>query len=379
MRKCEHWSLMENSLNSTEEKLIIAAFREGILSCSVRDHRIVRLNFERENSSLVGNIYVGRVQRILRNLEAAFLDLGETLPAYCDLKTAGAPVYTDSTVHTRLREGDEILVRVKKDAHKTKGPLVSARFSPPEAEELLSRAAYRKAPALLYGAPPFWKRLAEHAGRGQSKNSGTAAAGTVAGIITDIPHVYTALTGAAPETEPEYRKKLPEAFRPAAAPRYMKNSSVSVRFHESGRLPLSALWSLETAVKEATERKIWLKSGGSLVIDPVEAMTVIDVNTAKTTRGRERQETIRRTDSEAAAEIMRQLQLRNLSGMILADFIDLRDKADRDALMEQLRTLAAEDPVPTQIVDITRLHLVEITRQKSGKTLAEQLREAGGK
>lgn len=367
---------MENSLNNTEEKLIVAAFRNGILSCSVRNHSIVRLNFERENSSLVGNIYVGRVQHILRNLEAAFLDLGETLPAYCDLKTAENPVYADKVSHTRLREGDEILVRVKKDAHKAKGPLVSARFSVSEAEELLAMAVYRKAPSLLYSAPPFWKQLAERARHGQTQNDGASIPGELSEIITDIPHVYTALTGAAPEEEPEYRKKLPEAFRPAAASQYMKNSSVPVRFHEGSRLPLSALWSLETAVKEATERKIWLKSGGSLVIDPVEAMTVIDVNTAKTIRGKERQETIRRTDTEAAAEIMRQLQLRNLSGIILADFIDLRDKADRGALLKQLRKLAAEDPVPTQIVDITRLHLVEITRQKSGKTLAEQLREA---
>ena len=138
-------------------------------------------------------------------------------------------------------------------------------------------------------------------------------------------------------------------------------------------LPLKSLYSLETAVSSATDRRVWLKSGGYLVIDPVEAMTVIDVNTGKTDKKGSKDDIIRLTDREAAEEAMRQLRLRNLSGIILIDFIDMKEEADREALMRLLRERAKNDPNGTEIVDITKLNLVEIVRRKKGRTLAEQL------
>lgn len=156
----------------------------------------------------------------------------------------------------------------------------------------------------------------------------------------------------------------------------MQHSSLPVRFYADSDIPLSALWSLETAVKEATNRKVWLKSGGYLVIDPVEAMTVIDVNSGKNIRGGGKEQLIRKTDEEAAVEVMRQLRLRNLSGIVIVDFIDLRASEDRQLLLKQLRRLASLDPMKTTVVDITKLNLVEIIRQKSGKTLSDQLRSS---
>lgn len=344
-------------------KLIICAFRGGILSSLSAEGRITLLNYEREGSSLVGNIYLARVQNILKNLDAAFLDIGEKQPAYLSFGREKTLHHADGTVQSSLKAGDEILVKIKKDAHKTKGPLASSEFPELKEKELLQKAVFSKAPTLLRRTLPFFAQLAETTPLPDE-------------IITDIPVVYAALTGEEPRLPKLYQEKLPARFRRESPPVLSLSSSVPVRFYADEALPLTALWSLETALKEATERRVWLKSGGTLIIDPVEAMTVIDVNTGKNIQGNDRQETIRKTDLEAADEVMRQLRLRNLSGIILVDFIDLRRREDRAALMDRLHALALLDPVKTQIVDITRLHLVEITRQKSGQTLAEQLTAA---
>ena len=372
-------------------KLILASFRGGILSASVRNGVIVQLNFECGHSSLVGNLYAAKVKKIQRNLEAAFLDIGEALPAYYAYGFGPNPVYLDSAPHPALREGDEILVRIKKDAQKTKGPTAVSDFPERTDPEFIRRAAFRKAPGCIKRADPFWKKLAvewseellnpcprEETAEKKSAQTGALAenADPEYEVITDIPEIYRELTGEDPEEAESYAKRLPTPFRRGPTLRKMQHSSLPVRFYADSDIPLSALWSLETAVKEATNRKVWLKSGGYLVIDPVEAMTVIDVNSGKNIRGGGKEQLIRKTDEEAAVEVMRQLRLRNLSGIVIVDFIDLRASEDRQLLLKQLRRLASLDPMKTTVVDITKLNLVEIIRQKSGKTLSDQLRSS---
>ena len=125
-------------------------------------------------------------------------------------------------------------------------------------------------------------------------------------------------------------------------------------------------------MERALEKKVWLKSGGYLVIEPTEAMVVIDVNSGKYSAKKQQRETIFRINREAAEEIARQLRLRNLSGIILVDFIDMDDPEDREALLRFLGGILKEDPVKTILVDMTPLGLVEITRKKIRKPLYEQ-------
>ena len=125
-------------------------------------------------------------------------------------------------------------------------------------------------------------------------------------------------------------------------------------------------------MERALEKKVWLKSGGYLVIEPTEAMVVIDVNSGKYSAKKQQRETIFRINREAAEEIARQLRLRNLSGIILVDFIDMDDPEDREALLRFLGGILKEDPVKTILVDMTPLGLVEITRKKVRKPLYEQ-------
>ena len=124
---------------------------------------------------------------------------------------------------------------------------------------------------------------------------------------------------------------------------------------------------------EALQKKVWLKSGGYLVIEPTEAMTVIDVNSGKYAGKKNFRDTIRKINLEAAAEIACQLRLRNLSGIIIADFIDMDRPEDQEELMTVLTDWCGRDPVKTTVVDMTRLGLVEITRKKIRKPFREQM------
>ena len=123
--------------------------------------------------------------------------------------------------------------------------------------------------------------------------------------------------------------------------------------------------------------KVWLKNGGYLVIQPTEALVSIDVNTGKAiSKKKDVQKTFLKVNLEAATQIARQLRLRNLSGMILIDFIDMKDADYNKQLMDRLRTEFAKDPVKTILVDMTKLGLVEVTRKKVRKSLYEQIKDA---
>ena len=138
-------------------------------------------------------------------------------------------------------------------------------------------------------------------------------------------------------------------------------------------LSLSKLYSLEGRLEAALRERVWLKSGGYLIIQPTEALTVIDVNSGKSIAKKKAQEHYLKINLEAAEEIALQLRLRNLSGIIIVDFIDMKSEEDNELLLKTLRTCIRADSVPVQVVDMTKLHLVEITRKKVKKTLAEQL------
>lgn len=146
-----------------------------------------------------------------------------------------------------------------------------------------------------------------------------------------------------------------------------------VRLYQDKSLSLSKLYSLESRMDTALKPKVWLKSGGYLIIEPTEALTVIDVNSGKNDAGRVPAEAIRKLNLEAAEEIAIQLRLRNLSGIILVDFVNMAEEKSGRELLEHLRELVRHDRMKTTVVDITPLGLVEITRKKGNPPLAEQL------
>ena len=176
---------------------------------------------------------------------------------------------------------------------------------------------------------------------------------SLAEIVTDIPKVWDRIRAYLLEKEPDILSCL--------------------RFYEDGQFPLTKLYSLEQVMDRALSQKVWLKSGGSLIIQPTEALTVIDVNTGRSVSGN--QEQYLKLNLEAAKEAARQIRLRNLSGIILIDFINLSGQEDRELLLHTMRELTAADPVKTEVIDLTKLDLMEITRKKGRPPLYEAIRK----
>ena len=148
-----------------------------------------------------------------------------------------------------------------------------------------------------------------------------------------------------------------------------------LRLYDDADFPLGKLYSTQTALEKALREKAWLKNGGYLVIQPTEALTVIDVNSGKSIAGKGRnEEGILKINLEAAREAARQIRLRNLSGIIIIDFINMDAEENVERLMREFRIHLAKDPIQATLVDITPLNLVEVTRKKVHKPLYEQVR-----
>ena len=173
-------------------------------------------------------------------------------------------------------------------------------------------------------------------------------------ITTDIPEVYDRVYGYFKEYRPKDLDKL--------------------CFYEDKLLSLPALYNIKREMGRALEKRVWLPSGGYLIIEPTEAMTVIDVNSGRNTRKMSKEELIFLTNKEAAKEIARQLILRNISGICIVDFIDMGTEKQQEELLHLFRMELKKDKIPVALVDITRLGLVELTRKKVQKSLREQLR-----
>lgn len=144
-------------------------------------------------------------------------------------------------------------------------------------------------------------------------------------------------------------------------------------WYEDQLTTLAKKENLEYHVKQALDKRVDLPSGGFLVIEPTEALTAIDVNSGKQLGGR-KNTFLYSVNQEAAREIARQIRLRGISGLILVDFINMPEKEQEERLLGFLQGLVREDPVPTKVVDMTALHLVELTRKKIRRPLAEQMK-----
>ncbi len=385
-------------------KLIITKWNGRLLTALISDKEILELSLE-EESSILGNIYIGKVNKIVKNLNSAFVDLGGGRSGYYSLVDNPVSIFAGQE-KKRLTAGDEIVVQVAKDAVKTKDPVLTANLSfagkyavvtagkkvvgfsakitdrqwkedvRPRLEaltkgnagvivrtnaygmekelmreaayligqyqKLLQDAKYRTCYSLLHQEEAFY-----------IKSLKGCPSGTLAEVVTDEKTVFDTL------------ERWMRIHQPEDLPR--------LRLYQDKMVTLGRVYSLDTAMRRACDKRVWLKSGGYLVIEPTEAMVVIDVNTGKYSGKKNLDDTIRMINLEAAREICHQLRLRNLSGIIMIDFIDMKEESDQELLLEELRLCAACDPVKISVVDMTKLGLVELTRKKGKRPLWEQV------
>lgn len=357
----------------------------------------------------LGNIYVGKVSSIVKNIGAAFVDIAPGLSCYYPYQDHTEPVFVRKTSKKPLAVSDEILVQIQQERIKTKAPMVSSNLNlagryavitsenkrigissrlRPETRENLKTLISRHYPG-PYGV--IVRTNAAEAPEEDLLSEITFLSGQMDDLIRKA--ASRACFCCMYHSEPKYLDFLRNVYSSdlgeivtdqkdifeqlcAYCSRYEDMKGISVRLYEDDSYPLSALYNMERLLERAVSKKVWLPSGGFLVIEPTEALTVIDVNTGKSRGGSDPQIQYKKTNLEAAAEIARQIRLRNLSGIIIIDFIDMKNKDDQQALLEALKMCVREDTLPVQIHDITRLNLVEMTRRKREKPLAAQLAAA---
>lgn len=387
-------------------ELIVTRMSGAMLAALKEGKRITELHLEREQSFQVGNIYIGKIQSIVKNIQAAFVDFGCGCNGYLPLDKVEHFFFTRQARAGRATCGDELLVQLEKEPVKTKLPVLTGIFNlggryavwlygetgvsfsrkirgkefeemalsaleeekiPSEkaalivrtnaaqapladvveeikrlkkqGEELLRIAPYRSCFSCLYHKPhPFLERIRDY------------PIGQQLELVTDIPEFYEMV-----QQELGYD---------------------SIRLYEDTQLSLTALYSLETALEQALSKRVWLKSGGYLILEVTEALTVIDVNTGKNCdKKSNREQHFLHTNLEAAGEIALQLRLRNYSGMVLVDFIDMKEKEHTEELLQYFRQQLSADRVKTTLVDMTALNLAEVTRKRIYRPLHEAVRE----
>lgn len=403
---------MGNKLVITKnENRIISAFFEG------KDMVQVSLN-KPEETSILGNIYLGKVKNIVKNINAAFIEIAEGRICYYSMAENRYPIMAGNQVvqesnalnEIKLKIGDELLVQVVKEDVKTKAPVVSSNLNFTGKYAALTYGKSVAGVSAKIKEDKERNRLKIIARKYEQREYGyilrtNAANVPEENIINEMNKLKEAYENIRKfgihkscfslifKTQPNYicdirdgyagnvdefitdDKELYDNIREYLE-QYQSEDKEKLRFYDDPLLSLSNLYGIHDKLNDAIKSMVWLKSGGSLVIQPTEALTVIDVNTGKAIAGKKKvQETFLKVNREAAREIAKQIRLRNLSGIIVIDFIDLDLKKDQELLMQELDGYLKQDPVKTTLVDMTALGLVEITRKKVRKPLHEQVRE----
>lgn len=389
-------------------KLVITKLDNKILTTVLENDEVVELHCTKqeiqENAAILGNIYIGKVKNIVGNIGAAFVEIAKGIECYYAIAENDAPIFTHKVGKKPLCIGDELLVQVSKEAVKTKVPTVTSKLSftgkygvltsgdtrigasaklPKEERQRLIQIAKDYASS-EYGIimRTNAKEISEEILQAELKQlvqeyeKLISAAKTRVCFsclkkapkqyLTDLKNIYQdGLTDIVVEDLDLYEeiKEFLEQQQP--------EDLEKLRLYSDKLLPLHKLYSVEKHVECALKERVWMKSGAYLVIQPTEALTVIDVNTGKCIDKRKDDKAYFKINIEAAKEAAKQIRLRNLTGIILIDFINLSSKELMDELMLYFDKELKKDPIATTLVDITKLQLVEVTRKKIKKPFHE--------
>ena len=401
----------------------------------IENGQFAELHIERRrDKSVVGNVVKGRVMRVLPGMQAAFVDIGLEKAAFLYVgdyfestletgETEGEPSSggrrrnggrgrngrsAPPRIDTVLREGQEIVVQIAKEPIGTKGARITSSLSIPGRHLVLTPWSRRVGVSRRIGSDKERRRLREVVDRLRPKNLGfiirTAGDGvTEADLQADIRYLATVWAAIqqrhAEKSAPallysEYDLPL-RIVRDLAGhdtkriiadntevyesinnfvERFVADPKPKIE-HYKDHLPVFESLDLESQINANLERKVWLKSGGSLVIDKSEALTAIDVNTGRFVGKRDLEETVLKTNLEAVAEVVHQLRFRNLGGLIIIDLIDMESAANREKVYRTLQEALRADKSRTNILKISELGLVEMTRKRTRENLVQTLCE----
>lgn len=406
--------------------------------------------FYDDDKFVLGNIYVAHVNDLVKNINAAFVEYAPSCKGYLSLEDNKNVFFINRKNTTKVCEGDNILIQVKKEPIKTKDAVVSTNIEyagkyivltfgksdisvSSKITDTLYREQLRKIGESFiasidfdkFAYPLFTEEIfmsilngtgiifRTECGVGDIKDNQSVIAEELTSLFKEFLMIFHKAMSSKgrtliKEADNPIISMTKEAVNKAISERNiienstvkdsikslndiddasktsnkildeievvtdskdiydsLKLSGINARLYLDELLPLYKLYSIESVLNEINSKKIWLKSGGYLIIEYTEAMTVIDVNTGKCEQGKDKAKTIMKINNEAADEILRQLRLRNISGIIIVDFIDMKSDEENRQLFGRLKTNALKDEIRTSIVDMTKLGLVEITRKKT--------------
>ncbi|NCB93760.1 MAG: ribonuclease E/G [Clostridia bacterium] len=384
-----------------------------LVTAQTENGRVINIHVEKpDKQRLLGSIHVGKVQKVLPNINGAFVEIENHLPCYYPYTKNTNPIFTNRDSFRELKAGDELLVQVTQEALKTKAPCVSSNLSftgnylvlttentklgvspkiPKPAREGLKSYIEQLLPAneaRSYGviirtnaAKASMSDLSFELQQLQTEMDSVIHKGKFSPCFTRIKDGVSAMQQLLKNIYWSEIEKVVTDDRDIfqLVDTYIRKLSLAcpchVNYYQDDLLPLHKLYRLEHSLIQAVNKKVWLKSGGFLVIEQTEAFVSIDVNSGKSVSKKQAEEMYRKMNLEAAKEIALQLRLRNLYGMILIDFINMKDTGDQSELINAMRTFVKDDRIKTVIVDVTALGIMEVTRKKEEKSLAEQLLE----
>ena len=329
-------------------KLLITRYKNKLFAISYDGNIANEIEYI-ENNSLLGSIHIGRVKKISKNINAAFVEIEynkERQTVYFDMPDVKYIIFADEKEHNVLHEGDDIVIKISKLPIKNKLAGATANISGVSTEVLdniKARKNYIKSPSMLYAGESDYIEIIKD-----------RLKYTAFDIVTDIKEVYEKILSFLKENHSELADR--------------------VRLYEDPMISMNKLYSIDTLFESALDKRVWLKDGGYLFIEPTEALTVIDVNTGKNVQKKDASAVKLKTNLEAIKESARQMRLRNISGIIVIDLINTSDKSEVDLLYHTMKDYLKEDRLNTVTIDITKLCLFEITRRKRKPSLLEVMK-----
>ena len=392
-------------INVTPPETRVAVIENGV----VQEIIIERTH----NRGFVGNIYKGRVCRVLPGMQAAFVDIGLARAAFLHASDIVGSVNDDQTTNISelVREGGEIVVQVVKDPLGSKGARLTTNLSiasrylvfmpslgnpgiSQKIEDECSRQELRTViDTFVSDTPVKGNFIARTAADGVSEEtlrndmsflcrlwesiSERRISQPTGNLIhEDLPLLLRAMRDLVNPDVEKIRIDSKTSWTKARgfAEKLIPDLHVQIDYYP-GERPIFDLYGVEDEIEKALERKVELKSGGYLIIDQTEAMTTIDVNTGAFVGHRNLEETIFKTNMEAAVAICRQLRLRNLGGIIIIDFIDMMDEEHKRQVLRALEKCLSHDHAKTHITEVSSLGLVEMTRKRTRESLGHILCE----
>ena len=395
-----------------KRKLVITKLEGKIITAVLENDEVVELHCAKQEESNhlteLGNIYIGKVKNMVGNIGAAFVEIGKGVECYYAIEENDEPIFTHKIGKKPLCVGDELVVQVSKEAVKTKVPTVTSKLSFTGKYAVLTFGDTRIGASAKLGKEERERLISiarefasDKYGFIMRTNAKEVHKDILIGELRQLISDYEAVVMTAQTRVPfsclkraprQYLRELKNIYQDGLTDIIVEDLDLyeeikdfliqnqpedlgKLRLYQEKLLPLHKLYGIEKQIERALKERVWMKSGAYLVIQPTEALTVIDVNTGKCIDKRKDDKAYFKINMEACIEVAKQIRLRNLSGIIIVDFINMNSQELTEELLRRFEHELHKDAIATTLVDMTKLQLVEVTRKTIKKPFHEAFSE----